>query len=462
MAEQLWTIQKVLQWTQQRFTERGLATARLDAEVLLAHVLGKDRVFLYTHSEQPLAPEELAAYRELIRRRLAGEPIAYLVGKREFRSLALSVDARVLVPRPDTETAVDVALAALAARPSGAPPPVVVDVGVGSGAIALAIKAARPEARVLATDLSPEAAAVARANAAALGLEVDVREGDLLAPVGREAPFDLVVSNPPYIPTGELPSLPPEVRREPRLALDGGADGLDLYRRLAREALPLVRPGGALVVEVGAGQADDVAAIFRQAGWEEPRSTADLAGIARVVSARRPGAAPATTATPTPSSTAVAGSPEGRAGLPPPDELRDSDPTLRRFLAEYGFAADAGAAALRDALATLPSTNVALAETLLGDFVSRACVNQNVGHINLGRWGILQMPRDFVAPRLESALLEVGARGDDWEVRRALELATLVDATLATRVARVVAGRDDSELREIASEWLVRDGGGAA
>jgi len=443
MAEQLWTIQKVLAWTQQRFAERGLATARLDAEVLLAHVIGKDRVFLYTHFEQPLAPEELSSYRELIRRRLAGEPVAYLVGKREFRSLALAVDARVLVPRPDTETAVDVALAELAARPAGAPPPVVVDVGVGSGAIALALKAARPEARVMATDLSPDAAAVARANAAALGLEVPILDGDLLAPVAREAPFDLVVSNPPYIPTGDLPSLPPEVRREPRLALDGGADGLAVYRRLAREALPLTRPGGAIVVEVGAGQADDVAAIFRQAGWEAPRATADLAGIARVVSARRPGAA--AQAEVTTASTV--------ASVPPPSDPAPDHPIVRRFLADYGLTAES-ADALRELLGALPEQAPALAEQLVGDFVSRACVNQNVAHIDLGRWGLLALPRTFVAPRLEAALFDVAARGDEWEVRRGLELASLFDETLAARVARVVAERDDTELRALAAEWL--------
>jgi release factor glutamine methyltransferase len=444
MAEQLWTIQKVLQWTQQRFTERGLATARLDAEVLLAHVIRKDRVFLYTHFEQPLTPDELGAYRELIRRRLADEPVAYLVGRREFRSLALAVDARVLVPRPDTETAVDVALAVLDARPEGAAPPVVVDVGVGSGAIALALKAARPEARVMATDLSADAAAVARANATALGLEVTIVEGDLLAPVVREAPFDLVVSNPPYIPTADLAALPPEVRREPLLALDGGADGLSVYRRLAREALPLVRPGGAIVVEVGAGQADDVAAIFRQAGWEEPRATADLAGIARVVSARKPGGA----AVAAPSAERATRRPE----IPLPEAPRDDDPFLRELASAYGID-EGGAAAVREALALLPDQSVEAAERALQEFVGRACGSSHVGSIALGRWAILTMPRAFVRPRLEAALVEIAARGDEWEVRRALELASLVDDELVTTVARVVAARDEADLRELAADW---------
>ena len=157
----MWTILSVLQWTEKRFAERSLDTPRLDAQLLLADVLQKDRVYLYTHFDQPLGPDELAKYRGLIQRRLGGEPVAYLVGKKEFRSLELAVDARVLVPRPDTEATVDAALAHLPADGAGR----VVDVGTGSGAIALALKKERPALDVLAVDRSPEAAAVARANA---------------------------------------------------------------------------------------------------------------------------------------------------------------------------------------------------------------------------------------------------------------------------------------------------------
>jgi release factor glutamine methyltransferase len=278
---EIWTILRVLQWTQGRFTERGLATPRLDAEVLLAEVLGRDRVGLYTHFDQPLAPDELAAYRELIKRRLAGEPVAYLVGRREFRSLELRVDARVLVPRPETETLVDVALARL---PDGGR---ALDVGTGSGAIALALKAARPSAEVVAVDRSAAAAEVARKNAERLGLAVDVRVGDLLAPA-QGAPFDVIASNPPYIATADLPSLPEEVRREPREALDGGADGLAIIRRLIAEAPPLLAPSGTLAMEVGAGQAPAVARLFADAaGWAPAELTRDLAGIERVVAAAR-------------------------------------------------------------------------------------------------------------------------------------------------------------------------------
>ncbi|HZS36481.1 MAG TPA: peptide chain release factor N(5)-glutamine methyltransferase [Polyangia bacterium] len=290
MAGEIWTILKVLGWTQGRFADRAIATPRLDAELLLAEVLKLDRVGLYTHFDQPLKADELAAYRELIKRRLAGEPVAYLLGRREFRSLDLRVDARVLVPRPETETVVEVALGLLPEAREGAAPRVV-DVGTGSGAIALAIKAARPDVEVLAIDRSPDAAEVARANAERLSLAVEILVGDLLAPAAARAPFDLVVSNPPYIASGDLPQLPPEVRREPHSALDGGPDGLAVLRRLIADARPLLHPAGALVLEVGAGQAPLVAELLTAAGYAAPSITRDLANIERVVAARLTSAA---------------------------------------------------------------------------------------------------------------------------------------------------------------------------
>jgi len=280
----VWTILSVLQWTEKRFAERGLASPRLDAQVLLAHVLQKDRVYLYTHFDQPLAPEELAKYRGLIQRRLAGEPVAYLVGEKEFQSLTFAVDKRVLVPRPDTEATVEAALALLPSGASGR----VVDVGTGSGAIALSIKKERPDLEVLAVDLSSDAAAVARANAERLGFAVEIVEGDLLAPVAARAPFTLIVSNPPYIPSDDIAALAPEVRSEPMLALDGGEDGLDAIRRLIADAPPLLADGGALVLEVGFGQAPAVVALFAADGRYDPAmTTKDLAGIERAVSAQK-------------------------------------------------------------------------------------------------------------------------------------------------------------------------------
>jgi release factor glutamine methyltransferase len=280
----VWTILSVLQWTEKRFGERGLGSPRLDAQLLLADVLQKDRVYLYTHFDQPLGPDELARYRGLIQRRLGGEPVAYLVGKREFRSLELAVDARVLVPRPDTEATVDAALAHLPADATGR----VVDIGTGSGAIALALKKERPALEVLAVDRSPDAAAVARANAEKLGLAVEVLEGDLFAPVAARAPFALIVSNPPYIPTADIAALAAEVRKEPMAALDGGPDGLAVIRRLIADAPPLLTNGGALVLEVGAGQATAVTELFATDGRYDPATaTKDLAGIPRAVSARK-------------------------------------------------------------------------------------------------------------------------------------------------------------------------------
>lgn len=282
MADDLWTILKVLQWTQQRFAERGLRTPRLDAEVLLAHVLGCDRVKLYTHFDQPLKKEELGAYRELIKRRLGGEPVAYLVGRQEFWSLPFAVDPRVLIPRPETEGVVEAALELLAGRPS----PKVADVGTGSGAIAVAIAHERPDARVVAIDRSPEALAVAKDNAANNGATVELLEGDLLAPLEGRGPFDLIASNPPYIADRDFSSLPPEVRCEPRLALTSGPEGLEAIRRLAAGAPPLLADGGALVLEIGAGQAEAVRALLGE-HFSSVEVRRDLAGIGRVAIARK-------------------------------------------------------------------------------------------------------------------------------------------------------------------------------
>jgi release factor glutamine methyltransferase len=281
-----WTVLAVLDWTTKKFTERGLEPARLEAQVLLAHALRCTRVQLYTGFDKPLGDDELAAIRALIKRRLAGEPMAYLVGEQELWSLPFAVSSDVLVPRRDTETLIEAVLAAFpdrAAALSG------VDVGTGSGAIAIVLARELRASRWIAIDRSPAAAAVARANASRHGVadRVDVREGDLVDPAGP-GPFDLIVSNPPYIPTAELASLSPEVQAEPRLALDGGADGLDVLRRLAAAAPALLAPGGVLAVEHGFDQAPAVRALLDATGLLAPASTrADLAGHPRVTLARR-------------------------------------------------------------------------------------------------------------------------------------------------------------------------------
>jgi release factor glutamine methyltransferase len=285
-----WTVLDVVRWTTARFSERGMGTPRLDAELLVAHVLSLPRVQLYVQFERTLAPEELAALRDLIKRRQAGESIAYLTGRKEFWKLELAVDARVLVPRPDTETLVEEALARLGepGEPVERTPPRIADVGTGSGALALTLAKLRPTAAVFAGDVSAAALEVARGNAERLGAAVTFVEGDLGAPLAAHAPFSLIVANLPYIPSGDLASLPADVRSEPMLALDGGADGLDLVRRLVADAPALLAPGGVLALEIGAGQAEATRALLAAAGFTDVQARKDLAGVERVVSGVKP------------------------------------------------------------------------------------------------------------------------------------------------------------------------------
>jgi len=302
-----WTVLEVIRWTAARFTERALATPRLDAELLVAHALGLPRVQLYVQFDRPLGPDELGAIRALIKRRQAGESVAYLVGKKEFWGVDFTVDARVLVPRPDTETLIEEARerlgqrppepqegdaeeageAAEATPPAVSEPPRIADVGTGSGAIALTLAKLFPGAAVFAGDVSPGALEVARGNAERLGLAVTFVEGDLAAPLAAHAPFSLVCANLPYIPSGDMATLPPEVKTEPALALDGGPDGLALVRRLVGDAPRLLAPGGALVLEIGDGQAGATAELLRAAGLADVRVRRDLAGVERVVSGVR-------------------------------------------------------------------------------------------------------------------------------------------------------------------------------
>ena len=282
-----WTILEVLRWTTGRFERHGIDSARLDAELLATRAFRRSRVELYTHFDQPLDEPELAAYRGLVERRLRDEPVAYILGHKEFWSLDLSVSPEVLVPRPDTETLVEQALEFLRSLPADAKPRRVADVGTGSGAIALALKKDRPEDDVFAVDVSPAALAVARGNGDRLGLAVTWLLGDLAEPLAGLGPWDLIASNPPYIANGDLNGLPPEVRREPRLALDGGEDGLHLVRRLARQAIELLAPGGGLAVEIGAGQATRTREILGESGYARVGVRQDLAGIERVVYGQR-------------------------------------------------------------------------------------------------------------------------------------------------------------------------------
>lgn len=280
MSSQAWTTLGVLEWTTKRFSNAGIGAARLEAQLLLAHALGCSRMELYIGFDKPLGEGELAAYRQLIQRRLAGEPVAYLVSEHEFWGLALWVDPSVLVPRPDTETLVEIALATRADR---AAPCRILDLCTGSGAIAIAVAKELPAAQVIATEISPPAVALARRNVErhSLASRVEVRQGDLWAPVAGEN-FDVVVANPPYISTTMIASLPAEVRREPVLALDGGADGLTFYDRICGAARNHLNPGGALIVEHGFDQADAVRARFEAAGFENVSLVHDLGKNPRV------------------------------------------------------------------------------------------------------------------------------------------------------------------------------------
>jgi release factor glutamine methyltransferase len=275
-----WTTLSVLDWTTQRFTEAGIAAARLEAQILLAHVLGCSRVQLYTGFDKPLGEAELASYRNLIKRRLAGEPVSYLVGETEFWGLPFHVEPSVLVPRPDTETVVEVVRTA---RPDRAAACRILDLCTGSGAIAVSLAREYPAAQVVATELSPPAAALARRNAErnAVADRVDVREGDLFAPVRGER-FDVLVANPPYIASAVIATLSAEVRREPVIALDGGPDGLAFYDRIAAAAREHLTSGGAIVLEHGFDQADAVRARLVAAGFASVALVHDLGKNPRV------------------------------------------------------------------------------------------------------------------------------------------------------------------------------------
>ncbi len=281
-----WTIARVLQWTTGYFEEKDFDTARLDAELLISDALNLDRVSLYVRHHQPLQPEELSEIRERVRRRAANEPVAYITGTRGFWEIDVGVDHRVLVPRPETEHLVERALANIPEGESKR----VVDVGCGSGCIALSIAKARPQCDVMGIDISTDALSVARGNAERLSLPgVSWSEGDLLE--GQTEPFDLILSNPPYIASAEIEQLMVDVRAfEPRLALDGGADGLDVYRRLVPQAYSRLNEDGLLIVEIGHDQGEAVSALFGAAGFSEVSVLKDYAGLDRVVSGRAAGA----------------------------------------------------------------------------------------------------------------------------------------------------------------------------
>ncbi len=282
---EIWTIRRVVRWSTDDFAGRGIESARLDAELLVGHALGIDRVKLYMDLERPLTPDELARIRELVVRRRAREPIAYILGRREFFGRNFRVSKAVLVPRPDTEVLIERALESLPNEGTVR----VLDLCTGSGCIAVTLAAERSNVEVDATDLSPDALEVASANARALGVESRVRlyEGDLFGALPEKREYGLIVCNPPYIPETERASLAPDVEAfEPALALFGGRDGFEVLTRLAAEALTWLAKDASILVEVGAGQAPAVSELFAAAGLAEIRTHVDLGGHERVVEAR--------------------------------------------------------------------------------------------------------------------------------------------------------------------------------
>ena len=315
MNDKIWTIGRILKWTEQYFKDKGIESPRLDAEVLLAHVLEKQRIYLYVQFDEPLQPGELAAYREMVKQRVLHVPVAQILGEKEFMGLTFKVTADTLVPRPDTEILVQAAVERLKAMRGEAKAPEdealadgeeassaanrdeaavdvsqeplrIADIGTGSGAICLSVLHYLADTVADTVDISPEARAVAEENAASLGLadRVTFHTGDLLQPlVGMT--FAAILSNPPYIPEADIAGLAPEVRlKEPHTALSGGRDGLDFYRRLAKEAPAMLVPGGFMAFEVGIHQAEPVAALAKANPLiARTEILPDYAGIDRVV-----------------------------------------------------------------------------------------------------------------------------------------------------------------------------------
>lgn len=283
----VWTIRKLLAWTTDYLKGKGFDEAKREAELLLAYVLGCKRVELFVRYDEEPTDAERAKFKELINRRVAGWPVAYLLGTRDFYMLTFDVEPAVLIPRPDTETLVLEALNRLKPLTS----PDALDIGTGSGCIAVSLAHRKKDAKVTATDVSPDALAVARRNAAkhAVADRMTFLQGDLFAALPAGSTFDLIASNPPYIAQGEFAALAADVRdHEPRMALDGGPDGLAFYRRIANGVSGFLKPGGSLLLEVGYTQADAVRGLLAERSeLEVGPAIKDSGGHPRVVVAKK-------------------------------------------------------------------------------------------------------------------------------------------------------------------------------
>ena len=283
-----WTVRRVLEWTIGHLKKHGSDSARLDAEVLLAHARGCSRIQLYTAYDEILPDTVRKTMRDLVKRRANAEPVAYLVGMKEFYSLPFEVTRDVLIPRPDTELLVMETLQLIKAIPN----PQVLELGVGSGCISTAIAVNHKTVRITGVEIYQPTLDVAQRNTKRHHVEgrIDLRLGDLFSPLKPGEQFDVLVSNPPYIPSADIETLAPSVRQhEPHRALDGGADGLDLIRKIASEGVAFVRPGGGILIEFTPEQAASIQALFSQpgSGWEDAVIVPDLGQQPRVLRARR-------------------------------------------------------------------------------------------------------------------------------------------------------------------------------
>ncbi len=285
MNQKIWTIKDVIDWSIPFLKEKGSLTARLDTELLLCDVLSCRRLDLYLDHHKPLNADEKQAFRDRIRRRSQGEPVAYILGRKEFYGHEFEVGPATLIPRPETEHLIEILLQSFAEDAA----PVGIDIGTGSGCIAITLKKERPQWQIEAWDLSRDALAVAARNADRLSAPVHFRLQDALASqswVDRPQAFDFIVANPPYIAPSEKPDLPISVSRfEPAMALFAEERGLIFYRIFAQEAAQSLRQGGKIFLEIGSGQASDVSLLLEAAGWQNVRVQQDLAGLDRVVSA---------------------------------------------------------------------------------------------------------------------------------------------------------------------------------
>jgi release factor glutamine methyltransferase len=284
------TVLEVIQRSAEFLTKKGVESPRLQVELLLAHVLHLPRMGLYLNFERPLTPKELDELRELVKRRGQREPLQQIVGSTSFCGLEVSVNKNVLVPRPETELLAELGWQFLNSLSGSTSQPLALDFGTGSGCLAIALAVKSPISRVLALDISPEALEMARQNAARHQIEPRIQffNGDGFATLPSETRFDLIVANPPYIPSLEIDTLEPEVRdHDPRLALDGGADGLDFYRRLAQEGGPFLKPGGRIMLEFGDGQETAIQNLFEQQKWIVEAVKADYSGRPRILIAHR-------------------------------------------------------------------------------------------------------------------------------------------------------------------------------